>query len=200
MDLVTQGILGSTVAQAAYGEKLGKRTAYWGFLLGLLPDFDIVTGLWGEWASLKYHRGPTHSLPLLVLASIPAGYLLKKITRSEAPLQQWIGMAFLSLTTHPLIDWCTTYGTPLLWPITSQRFANDALPIIEPFYSLPLLLVTFFGFFSLFSPKTRRALAAGALLISTAYAFWGYQNSQHLVEKGREIFIKQGFEPVEVRA
>ena len=200
MDLVTQGLLGSTVAQAACGEKLGKRTAFYGFLLGLLPDFDIISAFWGQWASLQYHRGPTHSLPILALASIPVGYLFKKITRSDAPLKCWAGMAFVTLFTHPLIDWCTTYGTPLFWPFTYQRYANDALPIIDPVYSLPLLLATFLGFFNLLTPGKRKAIAALALLFSSLYAFSGYRNSQQLVEYGREKFVEQGFAPVEVRA
>ncbi|MDN5278518.1 MAG: inner membrane protein [Clostridiales bacterium] len=200
MDLVTQGLLGSTVAQAGYSEKIGKKAALYGFILGLMPDFDIVTGFWGEWASLKYHRGPTHALPLLFIASVPIGWLLKKISRSEQPLKHWVGMSFFCLATHPLIDWCTTYGTPLWWPFTWTRYANDALPIIDPLYSLPLLVVSIIGIFNFLTPKKRKALALGALLISSLYAFVGYQNSQTLVNKGRKLFIEKGFEPLEVRA
>lgn len=200
MDLVTQGLLGSAVSQAAYGEKIGRKAAFYGFLLGLLPDFDIIAGLWGPWASLKYHRGPTHALPLLIIASLPIGYVFKKIARSDAPLKHWSGMAFLALFTHPLIDWCTTYGTPLLWPFTNQRFANDALPIIDPFYSVPLLIAFFIGLFGFLTPKKRMAIAAFALAVSSIYAFWGYGNSQYLVAEGKKIFAAEGFEPIEVRA
>lgn len=200
MDLVTQGLLGSAVAQAAYSRKIGRKTALYGFLIGLIPDFDIIAGFWGEWASLKYHRGPTHSLPLLMVASIPLGYLFKKMTGSQASSKDWIGMTFLALFTHPLIDWCTTYGTPLFWPFSNARLANDALPIIDPLYSLPLLIVFFIGLFNLLSPGKRKALAALALAVSTIYAFWGYRNSQYLVREGFKIFSAQGFEPVEVRA
>ncbi|GAB4272932.1 MAG: hypothetical protein Kow0029_12150 [Candidatus Rifleibacteriota bacterium] len=41
MDLITQGLLGSTVARAVFSEKLGKKTALYGFIIGLLTDFDI---------------------------------------------------------------------------------------------------------------------------------------------------------------
>lgn len=200
MDLVTQGLLGSTVAQAGYAEKIGKKAAIYGFLLGLVPDFDIISGFWGEWASLKFHRGPSHSLPLLALASLPLAWLLKKYSKSEAPLQTWTGMVFLSLFTHPLIDWCTTYGTPLFIPFTWKRYANDAMSIIDPLYSLPLLIAAFFGIFNLLTPQKRRALAVLALAVSSLYAFGGYRNSQNLIKEGKKIFAEQGFAAVEVRA
>lgn len=200
MDLLTQGMLGSTVAQACFSKNLGKKTALYGFVVGLLPDFDIVSSFWGEWASLEYHRGPTHALPILVLMSLPVGYFCKKFSKSNAPLSKWLQMAFLSLVTHPIIDWCTTYGTPLFWPFSSRRFANDSLSILDPTYSLPLLVVTLIGIFNLLTPGKRKALAAAALMITSLYAFMGYMNSQSLVAKGKTIFAQQGFKAVSVRA
>jgi inner membrane protein len=200
MDLITQGLLGSTVAQAGFSRKLGKKTALYGLILGFLPDFDIIARFWGEWASLKYHRGPTHSLILLSLAAIPTGYILKKISGSDKPLKTWVGLSFFSLVTHPLIDWCTTYGTPLWWPLNNNRLANDALPIIDPLYSLPLLAVTLIGIFNLLTPRKRKALALFALMISSLYAFWGYRNSQNIIKKGKNLFKAENFEPEVIRA
>lgn len=200
MDLVTQGLLGSTVAQAAYSNKLGKRAAFYGFLVGLVPDFDIVSGLFGPWASLKYHRGPTHAFLLLFLLSVPLGLACRRLTRSDADPRHWIGLAFLSLVTHPIIDWLTSYGTCLAWPINNHRFALDALPIIEPVYSLPLLLVTVLGLFSSISPNRMKKLAIAALTATSIYAMWGLHSSHTLVERGSEIFRASGFNAVEVRA
>lgn len=192
--------MGSTVAQAGYSKKLGRRAALYGFLVGLLPDFDIISGLWGPWASLKYHRGPTHSMIILAALAFPIGWLCKKMARSDADLRDWVGLAALSLMTHPIIDWFTSYGTCLLWPFTDRRFAIDALPIIEPVFSLPLLLVTICGLTGLCRPNRTRALAIGALIFTTFYAAWGYGNSQNLIQEGTKLFQARGFEPVEVRA
>lgn len=200
MDLITQGLLGSTVAQAVYSKKLGRRAALYGFLAGLVPDFDIIAGLWGPWASLKYHRGPTHSFIILAALALPVGWLCKKLARSEADLSNWVGLAALSLLTHPVIDWFTSYGTCLLWPLTDRRFAIDALPIIEPVYSIPLLLVTICGLTGLCKPERSKLLAIGALIFTTFYAGWGYNNSQNLIHEGTRLFQARGFEPVEVRA
>ena len=200
MDIITQGLLGSTAAQAGYGKKIGRKAAFYGFIIGLLPDFDIIAGLFGPWASLKYHRGPTHSFILLTLLAVPVGMLGKRLARSDIEQKHWIGLAFLSLITHPIIDWFTAYGTSLWWPFSDQRFAIDALSIIDPVFSFPLMVATLAGFFAFTTPLRLKKLAIAALVTSTLYAGYGYYNSQTMVVRGIELFKTRGFEPVETRA
>ncbi len=200
MDIITQGLLGSAAAQAGYADKIGRKSAIYGFVIGLLPDFDILAGVFGPWASLKYHRGPTHSFFLLTLLAVPTGLLCKRIARSDIDKKHWIGLAFLSLITHPVIDWFTAYGTSLLWPFSNRRMAIDALSIIDPLFSFPLLVATLFGFFALLTPFRLKKLAIAALAISTIYAGYGYHNSQKMVTLGNKLFRDVGFEPVETRA
>ncbi len=200
MDIVTQGLLGSTVGVAAYNKKLGRRAAIYGFLIGLMPDFDIIAGYWGEWASLKYHRGPTHAFLVLILLSIPLGLTCRYLSRSDARKRDWIGLAFLSLITHPIIDWFTTYGTSLAWPFSDRRFAIDALPIIDPVFSLPLLIVTVLGLYFRNGSARMQTFAGIALAAASIYAFSGWHTSQTLIERGSKIFQAAGFAPVEVRA
>ena len=200
MDIVTQGLLGSTVGLASYGKKLGRRAAVYGFIIGLLPDFDIIASYWGPWASLKYHRGPTHGFLALLLLAVPVGLGCRALARSDALKRDWIGLAMLSLVTHPIIDLFTTYGTSLAWPLSDARYAIDALPIIDPVYSLPLLLATFIGLTSWLTPGKVRSLAIITLAATTVYAGLGWNTSQILISRGRELFHAQGFEAVEVRA
>lgn len=200
MDIITQGLLGSTVAQAAYSKRLGKKAALFGLLIGLLPDFDIISGLGGAWASLKYHRGPTHSVLVLAALALPTGWLCKRLARCEGNLKDWVGLAFLSLVTHPIIDLFTSYGTNIIWPVSNKRFALDALPIIDPIYSLPLLIATIAGLSGLFTFKRCQSLAIGALVFSSLYTAFGYNNSQSLVKEGNKLFLANGFNAVEVRA
>lgn len=200
MDLITHGLLGSTVAQAAYSSRFGKKAALYGLLIGLAPDFDIISGYWGQWASLKYHRGPTHSFILLFILAFPVGMLCRKLARSETGRSHWAGLTLLCLVTHSLIDLMTSYGTCLAWPLSDNRFAADALPIIEPVYSLPLFVVTILGLFSKVSLPRMKTLAIAALAATSIYAIVGLHTSKTLVEHGSKLFKAQGFAPVEVRA
>jgi len=47
----------------------------------------------------------------------------------------------IAVLTHPLLDWCTTYGTQLFAPLTDRRYAIDAVPILDIFYT-PILILT----------------------------------------------------------
>ena len=199
MDLITQGLLGSTVSQALCDEKNSRKAAFFGFLLGILPDFDVVSILFGDWASLKYHRGPSHSLIVLFLLTFPVAKFFTWLSKEPSSYNNWLKISFWALMTHPLLDWCTTYGTPLFWPLSNARFANDAISIIDPIYSLPLLLATFsYYFIKKFS--TRKNFALIAIFLSTLYLVWGYGNSVVAINKAKQNLSRQGIIPIEVRA
>jgi inner membrane protein len=70
--------------------------------------------------------------------------------------------ALLAAVCHPLLDWCSSYGTQLFAPISHARLSLDAIPIIDIFFT-PLLAVTLLACFVV--RKVRRSVAARATLI-----------------------------------
>ncbi len=53
---------------------------------------------------------------------------------------RWFWLVFLCLSTHALLDSFTVYGTQLIWPLSDHPFAISNIFIIDPLYTLPLLL------------------------------------------------------------
>ncbi|MGB1248508.1 MAG: metal-dependent hydrolase, partial [Chitinophagales bacterium] len=51
----------------------------------------------------------------------------------------WL-FSFLALFTHVLLDAFTTYGTQLLLPFSDKRISFDSINIVDPVYTIPLLL------------------------------------------------------------
>jgi len=49
-------------------------------------------------------------------------------------------LAFLSVLTHPLLDWCNTYGVRLLMPFSGRWFYGDTWFIMDPWVWLVLAL------------------------------------------------------------
>jgi len=181
MDSITHALLGTTIAEAAFREKLGGRALVVGAVLGVLPDLDIFTRLAGPWEGLKYHRGPTHSLIVLALVSPVIGWLFwlwtrkqgRHTHREQASLWSWICLTFLALFQNPLLDLLTSYGTQLFWPVTTRRFAIDAVGIIDPLYTLPLLVAVVVACV----PGIRRisrTFAACVLVLTTGYLGFGF--------------------------
>ncbi len=146
MDSLTQIVLGGTVAYATLGPKVGKKAVLYGALLGTLPDLDVFLPYGGEVEAFTYHRGFSHSILVHLVLSPIIAWLLAKLhpISSDSEFKyswyKWTLMVFLCLSTHALLDACTVYGTQLLWPITQYPFGFSNLFIIDPAYTLPLLL------------------------------------------------------------
>src|SRR5690606_25339928 len=89
---------------------------------------------------------------------------------AEAP-RRWFWAIQLALLTHPLLDALTVYGTQLLWPLPMHPAMWSSLFIIDPAYTVWLLLGVVVALFAGPRVAGRHALAAG-LALSTAYIGW----------------------------
>lgn len=141
MDSITQATLGAAVGELVLGKRLGNRAIVWGAVIGTLPDLDIIFyPLLDSAGQLWWHRGPSHSLLVMVVASILLARPLARMWQRDkvpAALAGWF--VFLNWSTHVLIDCFTTYGTLVFWPFTAQRVAFNNLSIIDPLFTLPIL-------------------------------------------------------------
>src|SRR5690606_41864508 len=70
----------------------------------------------------------------------------------------------LVLATHVTLDDFTTYGAQLFWPLTTAPVAWSSVFIIDPLYSVPLLLAVFAGAIAGFRGRATRWVNAALLL------------------------------------
>src|SRR5690606_24252465 len=115
-----------------------------GAVLGTLPDLDVF------WFSLTksdfvttvtWHRGPSHSLFVLALLGLLLWMLARRfIPAVRAMPRPWLWAVLLALLTHPVLDAFTVYGTQLLWPVPGKPIMWSTIFIIDPLYTLPLLV------------------------------------------------------------
>src|SRR5690606_4437799 len=83
----------------------------------------------------------------------------------------WLWAIQLALVTHPLLDAFTVYGTQLLWPIPVPPAMWSSVFIIDPGYTVWLLLGVVVATWVGGRPAARHALVFG-LALSTAYLGW----------------------------
>ena len=128
-------------------KQLGWKAPMWGFFWGTLPDLDIIAYPFLEPIDrLGWHRGLSHSILIMVIASVIFGYLLAKLHRKKGitPVQAgWF--VFLTWSTHVLIDCFTTYGTQIYEPFATTRVALNNMSIIDLSFTLPMLLALIFA-------------------------------------------------------
>jgi inner membrane protein len=198
LDSLTQLALGATIGEVTLGRKIGRKAMAWGALAGTLPDLDVLASpLLTAAQALRFHRGASHSLlfaPIVApLLGLLVAWLYRRRSDAHADWRGWAWMFFWALWTHPLIDWLTIYGTQLFWPFSTHPLEAGALFIIDPLYTLPLLIALAR---SLFTPDSRTRLRWNqtALVVSTLYACWGLYASLRVEQLAWDSLRAQGLD------
>ena len=148
LDPLTHALAGATSSWAISSASLGRKSMAIGAVAALLPDVDVfIRSNADPLLVIEHHRGFTHSLLFTAIIGIAA-----------AVRWRHAGVAFaIAYLTHPLLDAATTYGTQLFWPFSKYRVGLDIISIIDPIFTL-ILLVGCCGAFA----AGRRALDARA--------------------------------------
>ena len=171
MDSVSQAALGAAVGVVV----LGRQRPFWqaalaGAIVGTLPDLDVYIDKGDAINDMVLHRAETHAFFWQFLASFPIAYLLMLVTRTSGHFRHWWLMTILVLFTHSMLDGLTVYGTQLALPFSDYPFGSGSIFIIDPMYTLPLLLGLFFS--AVIRSKNRLRWNKLGLIMSTLYAGW----------------------------
>lgn len=174
MDSITHLFLGGAIAAAIAPAKYRRVALLAGAVINTLPDLDVLPLALVEDPVLvmTWHRGATHSLLVLPLLATLIWWLLKSRWQPvrEAPAR-WYWLILATLLAHPLVDAFTVYGTQLFWPLAMPPAMWSSLFIIDPLFTLPLVLACIAAWWLREKPAAQRALAVG-LLLSGSYLAW----------------------------
>lgn len=171
MDSITQAALGAAIGQAVLGKRIGPKAAIAGALVATIPDLDVFLRVfYSSYDMLRIHRGISHSLIFGVFGALLLSFVFQrfKLFKSISLLRLW-WFNGLCLVTHALLDYCTSYGTQLFLPFSDVRLGLDTVNVVDPVYTVPLLLGTLGG---LFIPKLKPNMFrwnAIGLIVSSLY-------------------------------
>lgn len=198
MDPLTQGTLGAVLPQAGTRRHLAGSAGLLGFFAGMAADLDVlIRSSTDPLLFLEYHRQFTHSLIFIPIGGALCALVLHQLLgkrRGLAFYQSWL-FCTLGYATHALLDACTTYGTMLLWPFSEQRFAWNTISIIDPLFTLPILLgVLLAGFLQ--QPRYARI----ALCWGLVYMSLGLLQRNQAVAMGHEIAAARGHQVLRLEA
>nr|WP_297349622.1 metal-dependent hydrolase [uncultured Glaciecola sp.] len=195
MDSLTQIALGASVGYAVLGSKVGRKAIVWGAILGTLPDLDVFLPYAGEVEAFTYHRGFSHSLFVHLLASpFITWFILKLHSSDQQYTKQWFWLVFLCLSTHAILDSLTVYGTQLMWPFTEYPVAVSNIFIIDPAYTLPLLLGLGFALYPNVKATTARRMNLLGIALSSAYICWSLIAKVAIDQKVETALISRGIQ------
>jgi inner membrane protein len=149
LDNLCHTLVGAALGEAGLKRRTPLATAT--LLIGAnLPDVDAWTYAFSDGpTALAFRRGWTHGvLAIAVLPVVLAGAMLawdrlvRRRRRPDAPPARWgplLLLAFLSVLSHPLLDFLNTYGVRVLHPFSNRWFYGDALFIVDIWVWIALL-------------------------------------------------------------
>ncbi|MBC7992413.1 MAG: metal-dependent hydrolase [Rhizobacter sp.] len=188
MDSLSQIALGAAVSVAVMGRRTAVwKAAAWGAVAGTLPDLDVFIDHGNAIHNMVLHRAESHAPFWLTLFSLPFAAAIARLHGEWAHWQRWWLAIWLALVTHPLLDTMTVYGTQLALPFSDHPFGVGSVFIIDPLYTVPLLVGTVW----VMSTRNFKANTAG-LVLSTAYLAWGAVAQQQVERVAQASLAAQG--------
>lgn len=179
MDPFTHAISGAVLARAIPKQKLPGGAIWFLAIVAMLPDADYVLRLFSNVLYLRYHRGVTHSILLLPLWAWLCYSIIPR-QRRKYPVMPWLIAATLCL--HIVFDLVTSFGTMILAPLSKMRFTWDLVFIIDPLFTLTLLIPLIL---TRVWPAHARRLCIIGLAGMTAYLGLAYVNHRHALALAR---------------
>lgn len=182
--------------KSAQDSELRTRFIYGG-LGAVFPDIDaFIQSTNDPLLYVQFHRHFTHSLAFTPLgALVVAGLIyfpLQRITRIKTTFfKAWL-FCLTGMLTHGFLDACTSYGTHLFWPFSQHRSAWNIISIIDPLFTVPLLIFLALAWWKKKVIFSRIGLSLALLYLGVgmvqrerSFAFYQsmYSDRAHLIER-----------------
>jgi inner membrane protein len=175
MDPVSHVLLGASLGYVAFGKALGRTAALAGGLAAFVPDADVfIRSDSDPLLAIEYHRHFTHALAFAPIgaALVSLLWIARKRWRPQA-ISIWL-CCLLAYVSHCLLDAATSYGTQLFWPFSNHRVGWDYISIIDPLFTVPLLVTL-----TLALRFQRRGITtAGVAFVATYLAMGAIQHAR----------------------
>ncbi|MDA1074517.1 MAG: metal-dependent hydrolase [Proteobacteria bacterium] len=198
MDPITQGALGSAFAQAGNGRRWQRvrDASVIGALSGMAADLDVlIQSSTDPLLFLEYHRHFTHALAFIPFGALICAGAFYFFVRRRMRFREVYLFCVLGYASHGLLDACTTYGTLLFWPFSDMRIAWNVVSVIDPLFSVPLVLCVLLAFVR----RSARWTGVG-LIWGVCYLLLGVLQNQRAETAGWELAQSRGHTPVRLEA
>jgi inner membrane protein len=196
MDSITQVVLGAAIGEAILGKKIGHKGAIIGAIVATIPDLDVILYLfYNKLEMLSIHRGISHSIAFSILGAFLIAFILSKIKSTQnIKFKILLLFAWLCLFTHMLLDTFTAYGTQLLLPFSDKRLGFDSINVVDPVYTIPLIIGLILSVWIYKSKLKRSKFNNYGLIISSLYLIFTLINKEGVKAKVSDRMSNENIE------
>jgi inner membrane protein len=200
MDPITQGALGAALPQSIRARQPSHSkiqvalAGLLGMLGGMAADLDVL--IYSDvdpLLFLTYHRQFTHSFIFIPVGGFIVALFVHLAMWRRWKLRYWQTALLCSLgyATHALLDTATSYGTMLLWPFIETRYSWSIISIVDPLFTLPLLLSVILA-----ARRNDPRLARIGLIWAFMYLGTGWWQHQGARDMAADLAAARGHAPL----
>lgn len=193
MDPISQAAFGALWAQAGGRGKKIREAATAGAIAGMAPDLDVLIRSPNDaLLFIDYHRHFTHAIPFAPIGALLVAGALWPLMRRHLGFAQLYLFCFLGYLSHGILDAFTSYGTYLSWPFSNDRAALNWISVIDPLFTVPLLLLIGVSLWKKSTRYSTAALTWAALYL--AFGGWQHHRAEQAVERwaqGENISVER---------
>ncbi len=192
MDPLSQAVLGASLPQSLTRDRKLQPLAFViGLLSGMAADLDVLIRSFSDpLLFLEYHRQFTHALVFIPFGGLFCAVMLYPLVRRKLEFSRVYLFATLGYATHGLLDGCTSYGTQLLWPFTDTRFAWNNVSVVDPLFTLPILILVVTAWL-----RKNPVYARIAVIFAISYLGFGVVQHERAETLAREMARSRGHSP-----
>jgi inner membrane protein len=195
MDPLSQGVFGTLFASAAAPRRHTRQAALLGALSGMAADLDIfIRSSEDPLLALQFHRHFTHSIAFIPVGALLCALALKPFFKSLSFSRVYL-YAFLGYASHGLLDSFTSYGTQMFWPFSNFRVAWDSIAIIDPLFTVPVMLALV-----AWAIKSSKFWRAFAWAWATIYLSLGFVQRNRALDEVAKLAASRGHVPLRMSA
>ena len=195
MDPITQGVVGVTASQVVSTRKEKLLAALLGFFSGMAADLDVlISSSTDPLLELEYHRHFTHSLFFIPIGGLICAtffYYVIPHLKAKLSFKRIYLFCVVGYATHALLDACTTYGTQLFWPFSNARVAWNTVSVIDPLFTIPLIILLLFAVF-----KRSNKFAVCAFVYAFTYLGLGFVQNYRAENLAYQLAEERGHVPI----
>lgn len=187
MDLLTQGLLGTAMAQAGARRQETRVATSIGFIAGIAADADILIQSDNDpLLNIEFHRHFTHSLFFVPLGALIVALLLWPFFYKRLSFARLYLFTFLGYCLSGVLDAFTSYGTNLLWPVSDTRIALNIISVLDPVFTSILLIAGVIAF-----RKYSHVAACAGLVLAAVYLSFGWMQLQRAETAAKALIAER---------
>ncbi len=188
MDPVSHAALGATLAAVAAPSHQRRLAVVIGAAAALLPDADaLIQSDADPLLVLDYHRHFSHALLFIPVGALIVTLLLWPWLRKHLSFGRVYAFSLAGITSAGLLDACTSYGTQLLLPFSTEKIAWNLVSVFDPLFTLLLLVPLVLAL----RQPTRNTLRTGVALASL-YLCLGFWQQQRVTSQMQQVAAARG--------